>query len=67
MTTLEMEVDNWKALPWKRFQQIVFRLQTMIFKARKNGDRKLVTIDSLYKLNTDSLTDNSCSWKRACL
>ena len=34
--------DNWKALPWKRFQQIVFRLQTRIFKARKNGDHKLV-------------------------
>ena len=43
MTTLEMEVDNWKALPWKRFQKIVFSLQTRIFKARKNGDRKLVT------------------------
>jgi RNA-directed DNA polymerase len=43
MTTLETEVDNWKALPWKRFQKVVFRLQTRIFKARKNGDRKLVT------------------------
>jgi len=43
MTTLEMEVDNWKALPWKKFQKVVFRLQTRIFKARKNGDRKLVT------------------------
>ncbi len=43
MTVLEMETDNWKALPWKKFQKIVFRLQTRIFKARKNGDRKLVT------------------------
>jgi group II intron reverse transcriptase/maturase len=34
--------DNWKALPWKKFQQIVFRLQTRIFKARKNGNHKLV-------------------------
>src|SRR4028118_719656 len=42
MRTLKMEVDNWKALPWKRFQKVVFRLQTRIYKARKNGDRKLV-------------------------
>ena len=35
-------IDNWKALPWKRFQQIVFRLQTRIFKARKNGNHKRV-------------------------
>ncbi|MEG4505096.1 reverse transcriptase N-terminal domain-containing protein [Microcoleus sp. F6_B4] len=42
MTTLKKEVDNWKALPWKRFQKVVFRLQTRIYKARKNGDRKLI-------------------------
>lgn len=43
MTTLEMEVDNWKALPWKKFQKTVFRLQTRIFKARRDGNRKLAT------------------------
>ena len=42
MATQEIEVDNWKALPWKKFQKLVFRLQTRIYKARKNGDRKLV-------------------------
>lgn len=52
MTTLEMEVDNWKTLPWKTFQKTVFRLQTRIFKARKNGDRKLVC--SLQKLLLNS-------------
>jgi group II intron reverse transcriptase/maturase len=52
MTTLEIEVDNWKALPWKRFQKIVFRLQTRIYKARKNGDRKLV--NKLQKLLLNS-------------
>src|SRR4028118_1686906 len=52
MTTLKMEVDNWKALPWKRFQKVVFRLQTRIYKARKNGDRKLV--NKLQKLLLNS-------------
>jgi retron-type reverse transcriptase len=35
-------IDDWKALPWKKFQKTVFRLQTRIFKARKKGDHKLV-------------------------
>jgi transposase len=42
MTTQAIEVDNWKALPWKKFQKTVFRLQVRIFKARKNGNHKLV-------------------------
>lgn len=42
MTTQAIEVDNWKALPWKLFQKTVFRLQVRIFKARKNGNHKLV-------------------------
>ena len=42
MTTRTADTDSWKALPWKRFQQIVFRLQTRIYKARKNGNHKLV-------------------------
>lgn len=42
MTTRTIEVDNWKALPWKKFQKTVFRLQVRIFKARKNGNHKLV-------------------------
>ncbi|GET42976.1 group II intron reverse transcriptase/maturase [Microseira wollei] len=37
------QADNWKELPWKKFQKVVFRLQTRIFKARKNGNLKLVT------------------------
>lgn len=52
MTTLSEATDNWKALPWKKFQKIVFRLQTRIFKARKNGDRKLV--NKLQKLLLNS-------------
>jgi group II intron reverse transcriptase/maturase len=42
MTTLNKAIDNWKTLPWKRFQKVVFRLQTRIYKARKNGNHKLV-------------------------
>ncbi|HEY9741558.1 MAG TPA: group II intron reverse transcriptase/maturase [Coleofasciculaceae cyanobacterium] len=42
MTTQNIEVDNWKTLPWKRFQKTVFRLQVRIFKARKNRNHKLV-------------------------
>ena len=34
--------DDWKAIPWKKFQLCVFRLQIRIFKARKNGDHRLV-------------------------
>jgi retron-type reverse transcriptase len=37
------QADNWKDLPWKKFQKVVFRLQTRIFKAQKNGNLKLVT------------------------
>ena len=43
MTTLDKAIDNWRTLPWKKFQKVVFRLQTRIFKARKKGDHKLVT------------------------
>jgi retron-type reverse transcriptase len=42
MTTLNKAIDNWKTLPWKRFQKVVFRLQTRIYKARKSGNHKLV-------------------------
>ncbi len=35
-------IDDWKALPWKKFQKNVFRLQIRIFKARKKGDHKRV-------------------------
>lgn len=35
-------IDDWKTLPWKKFQKVVFRLQTRIFKARKKGDHKRV-------------------------
>ncbi len=34
--------EAWKALPWKKFRRIVFRLQKRIYKAQMNSDYKLV-------------------------
>lgn len=42
MTTRESAVDKWKAIPWKKLQKVVFRLQVRIYKARKNGNALLV-------------------------
>jgi group II intron reverse transcriptase/maturase len=42
MTKSKKAIDDWKALPWKKFQKTVFRLQIRIFKARKKGDHKRV-------------------------
>ncbi len=35
-------IEEWKALPWKKFQRVVFRLQCRIYKAQRNGDSHLV-------------------------
>jgi RNA-directed DNA polymerase len=42
MTTELNPVDKWKAIPWRKLQKIVFRLQVRIFKAQKNGNTRLV-------------------------
>ena len=34
--------DEWKSLPWKKFQKNLFRLQHRIFKAAKNNDKDSV-------------------------
>ena len=36
--TLRACADEWKALPWKKFQTNLFRLQHRIFKAAKEND-----------------------------
>ena len=36
--TLESYTDEWKKLPWKKFQQNLFRLQHRIYKAAKQKD-----------------------------
>jgi len=34
--------DEWKSLPWKKFQKVLFRLQHRIYKAAKNDDSNSV-------------------------
>ena len=41
--TLKLCVEEWKSLPWKKFQKIVFRFQHRIYKARQTGNYKLVS------------------------
>ena len=36
-------VEDWKALPWQKFQKDVVRLQHRIYKARKAENYKLVS------------------------
>ena len=40
--TIKVCADEWKALPWKKFQKNLFRLQHRIFKAAKNNDVQTV-------------------------
>ena len=42
MTTELNLVDKWKSIPWRKLRKIVFRLQVRIFKAQKNGNKRLV-------------------------
>lgn len=42
MTTDLNPSDKWKAIPWRKLRQIVFRLQMRIFKAQKNNNLRLV-------------------------
>jgi len=42
MTTELNPSDKWKAIPWRKLRQIVFRLQVRIFKAQKNNNLRLV-------------------------
>ena len=40
--TIKVYTDEWKELPWKKFQQNLFRLQYRIYKAAKQNDDNLV-------------------------
>lgn len=53
--TLQNCADEWKSLPWKKFQKNLFRLQHRIFKAAKCGD-----IQSVKKLQS-LLLGSKCS------
>lgn len=42
MAGVEKQPENWQTLPWKQFQQNVYRLQQRIYRAERRGDRKQV-------------------------
>ncbi len=57
MTSITTSDDNWKNLPWKKFQKVVFRLQCRIFTARRNGNKALVI-----KLQKLLLSSKAAKW-----
>lgn len=42
MADEETRTEDWKTLPWKKFQRNVFRLQKRIYQAEVRGDFKRV-------------------------
>ena len=57
MTSINILDDNWKALPWKQFRKVVFRLQCRIFTAQRNGNIQLVI-----KLQKLLLSSKAAKW-----
>ena len=58
MDTAAMPMDEWRVLPWKKYERQVFRLQKRIYRASSRDDVK--TIHNLQKLLTKS-------WSAKCL
>jgi RNA-directed DNA polymerase len=58
MSTAETPVYEWSTLPWKRFEQQVFKLQKRIYRASRRGDVR--TVHRLQRLLTKS-------WAAKCL
>src|SRR5215216_6001705 len=42
MSAVSAPAYEWKALPWKRFERQVFKLQKRIYRASRRGDVKTV-------------------------
>ena len=42
MSTAEMPVYEWSDLPWRKLEQIVYKLQKRIFQASQRGETKTV-------------------------
>src|SRR5215468_4867919 len=40
--SLDPESENWNKLPWRKFEQHVYRIQKRIFKAKEHGNRRAV-------------------------
>jgi len=58
MSTAVTPMYEWNALPWKRFERQVFKLQQRIYRASRRGDRKAV-----HRLQRLLMT----SWAARCL
>ena len=58
MSTAATPMYEWNALPWKRFERQVFKLQARIYRASRRGDRKAV-----HRLQRLVMT----SWAARCL
>jgi len=42
MNKSKIEYKDWQSIPWKQVEKAVFKLQKRIYRAKKNGDQKLV-------------------------
>ena len=52
MTTVNLPMDEWKHIPWRRIERSVFKLQKRIYRASLKGDRR--TVHKLQRLLTKS-------------
>lgn len=48
MNTVATPMYEWKAIPWKKFERIVFKLQKRIYRASQRGNVR--TVHRLQKL-----------------
>jgi group II intron reverse transcriptase/maturase len=52
VSSVNLDSQSWKALPWKKFERHLFGLQVRVFKAKRTNDKKRVR--SLQKLILNS-------------
>ncbi len=38
----EKSMDEWKTIPWRKLERLVFKLQKRIYKAAQRGDKRMV-------------------------
>jgi len=38
MATVGIQIEDWRMLPWKKYQENVYRLQKRIYQAARRGD-----------------------------
>jgi hypothetical protein len=46
--TSHFEDESWETKPWKKFEKVVFRLQQRIYKASREGNRRLRNFKDFY-------------------